>query len=111
MPALRAESAVSASVTSSAPAHRGTAKLLIAAAVGAAVSVALGAYANVHEPTGEQILHVGFPSVLSMKAWLTTGVAALPLGQAASATGGWGRVAGGQRPAPRRGAPPARPAG
>jgi hypothetical protein len=101
MPALRAESAVSASVTSSATAHRGTAKLLIAAAIGAAVSVSLGVYANVHEPTGEQILHVGFPSVLSMKAWLTTGVLVLALAQVVSALWMWGRLPRVERPAPR----------
>ena len=101
MPALRAGSAVSASISTGAPARRGTAKLLIAAAVGAAVSVALGVYANVHEPTGEQILHVGFPSVLSMKAWLTTGVAVLALAQAVSAMWMWGRLPRVTRPAPR----------
>ena len=92
---------MSASISSSAPARRAMVKLLIAAGVGAAVSVALGVYANVHDPTGEQILHVGFPSTLSMKAWLTTGVAVLALAQAASALWMWGRLPGVQRPAPR----------
>ena len=101
MPALRAGSAVSASISSAAPARRGTIKLLIAAAIGAAVSVALGVYANVHDPTGEQILHVGFPSVLSMKAWLTTGVAVLALAQGVSALWMWGRLPRVRRPAPR----------
>jgi hypothetical protein len=92
---------MSASISSSAPARRGTVKLLIAAAVGAAVSVALGVYANVHDPTGEQILHVGFPSTLSMKAWLTTGVAVLALAQAMSALWMWERLPRVRRPAPR----------
>jgi hypothetical protein len=68
--------------------------LLAAAGIGAAVSVALGVYAKVHEPTNEQILHVGFPTVLSMKAWLTTGVAVLALAQTASAAWMWGRLPG-----------------
>ena len=42
------------------------------------VSVGLGVYAKVHDPTGEQIAPLGFPSVLSMKAWLTTGVSCWP---------------------------------
>jgi hypothetical protein len=93
MPTLRAGSAVIGS-TSSAPARRGTTKLLIAAGVGAAVSVSLGVYAKQHDPTGEQILHVGFPSVLAMKAWLTTGVLVLALMQALSAMWMWGRLPG-----------------
>jgi hypothetical protein len=84
-----------------APARRGTAKLLVAAGLGAAVSVSLGVYANVHRPTGEQLLHVGFPSVLSMKAWLTTGVAVLALAQAGSAAWMWGRLPLFRRAAPR----------
>jgi Family of unknown function (DUF6529) len=75
--------------------------LLIASAIGAGVSVALGVYANVHDPTGEQILHAGFPSVLAMKAWLTTGVVILAVAQAVSAMWMWGRLARVNRPAPR----------
>ncbi len=73
---------------------RGTFALLGAAAVGAAVSVALGVYANVHQPTNEQIAHWGFPTLLSMKAWLTTGVAVLAVLQVASALWMWGRLPG-----------------
>lgn len=72
--------------------RRRTAPLLVAAGIGAAVSLALGAYANVHEPTNEQLLHVGFPSTLSMKAWLTTGVAILAVAQALTAAWMWGRL-------------------
>ena len=67
-------------------------------AIGAAVSLGLGVYANVHDPTNEQILHFGFPSTLSMKAWLTTGVAVLAAGP-----GGHGGVDVGS-PARRRAA-------
>jgi hypothetical protein len=98
MPTLRAGSAASASI-SSAPARTGVTKLLIAAAIGGAISVALGVYAKEHDPTHEQILHVGFPSVLSMKAWLTTGVVVLALAQAVSAAWMYGRL-------PRVGEPP-----
>ncbi|MET0144043.1 MAG: DUF6529 family protein [Ilumatobacteraceae bacterium] len=81
------------------PAARGTVLLLVAAAVGAAVSVALGVYAKVHDPTNEQIAHYGFPTLLSMKAWLTTGAFVLAIVQALSAAWMWGRL-------PRAGAPP-----
>ncbi|MET0577987.1 MAG: DUF6529 family protein [Ilumatobacteraceae bacterium] len=81
------------------PAARGTVLLLVAAAVGAAVSVALGVYAKVHDPTNEQIAHYGFPTLLSMKAWLTTGAFVLAIVQALSAAWMWSRL-------PRAGAPP-----
>ena len=71
---------------------RRTVPLLVVAGIGAAVSLALGVYANVHEPTNEQLLHVGFPSTLSMKAWLTTGVAVLAIAQALTAAWMWGRL-------------------
>jgi hypothetical protein len=91
MPTLRAGSDVSSSI-SVAPGRRGTTALLIAAAIGGAVSVAVGVYAAQHDPTNEQILHVGFSSTLSMKAWLTTGVLALAVVQAFSAAWMWGRL-------------------
>jgi hypothetical protein len=71
------------------------APLLIAAAIGAAVSVSLGVYGRVHDPTGEQIAHFGFSSPLSMKAWLGTGVAVLAVAQAGTAAWMWGRLPGG----------------
>ena len=86
--------------SSAVAAGRRTAPLLVAAGIGAAVSLGLGVYANVHEPTNEQILHAGFPSTLSMKAWLTTGVAVLALAQAVTAAWMWGRLPGAGR-APR----------
>jgi hypothetical protein len=70
------------------------APLLIAATIGAAVSVSLGVYARVHQPTGEQIAHFGFSSPLSMKAWLGTGVVVLALTQAGTAAWMWGRLPG-----------------
>jgi hypothetical protein len=72
-------------------------RLLIAAATGAAVSVSLGVYGRVHEPTGEQVAHFGFSSTLSMKAWLATGVAVLAVAQAGSAAWMWGRLPGAGR--------------
>jgi hypothetical protein len=85
--------------TAPASPRRGTVALLGAAAIGAAVSVGLGTYAKVHDPTNEQIAHFGFPTTLSMKAWLTTGVAVLAVAQAATAAWMWGRL-------PRAGSPP-----
>jgi Family of unknown function (DUF6529) len=73
-------------------APRGVVPLVVAAGIGAAVSVGLGVYAKVHDPTGEQIAHYGFPTLLSMKAWLTTGVFLLAIAQALSAAWMYGRL-------------------
>lgn len=70
------------------------APLLIASAIGAALALTLGVYGRVHTPTGETIWTFGFSSTLAMKAWLTTGAAALGLGQALSAAWMWGRLPG-----------------
>lgn len=78
----------------------GTTVLLTAAAVGAAVSISLGVYANVHTPTGDAIATFGFPRVLPMKAWFTTGAAGLALAQVATALWMWGRLPGVSRSAP-----------
>lgn len=66
--------------------------LIIAAGIGALVAVSLGTYGRVHDPTGQGIVTFGFPAVLPMKAWLTTGAATLAIGQLVSALWMWGRL-------------------
>lgn len=87
----RATTAVLANETSSV---NNIGPFLILIAVGAAVSIALGAYGNVHSPTGEGIATFGFPAVLPMKAWFATGAAVLGLGQLTSALWMWGKLPG-----------------
>ncbi len=71
-----------------------TTRFLQLVAIGAVVSLSLGTYARVHTPTGQGIATFGFPAVLPMKAWLTTGAAALAIGQLVSALWMWGRLPG-----------------
>ncbi len=78
----------------------GMSALLGAVAIGAAVSISLGVYAKTHTPTGDAIVTFGFPRVLPMKAWLTTGAATLVIAQVATAMWMWGRLPGVSRPAP-----------
>jgi hypothetical protein len=66
--------------------------LLLAAAIGGAVSVALGTYGRLHSPTGDTVESFGFPDVYVMKAWFGTGAAALALLQLTSALWMWGRL-------------------
>lgn len=73
---------------------KGATPLVIAAAVGGAVAVALGTYARVHTPTGQGITSFGFDAVLPMKAWFTTVGAALAVFQMTSALWMWGRLPG-----------------
>ena len=72
---------------------------LAIAVAGGLVSVALGTYGRVHTPTGRGIYAFGFPAVLPMKAWFTTGAATLVIVQVVSAAWMWGRL-------PRAGAAP-----
>lgn len=71
---------------------RGWVVLVGAAITGGAVSLALGVYGRSHTPTGEQILHIGFPDTLTMKAWLATAVIVLVVAQIASAMWMFGRL-------------------
>lgn len=75
-------------------------RLAAAAAVGAAVSLALGTYGRAHAPTGERITTFGFPTMLAAKAWLATGAFGLALAQLTTALWMWGRL-------PRAGSAPA----
>jgi hypothetical protein len=86
------------SMTTVAPATPGTrttpshVPLLLAALAGGAVALSLGVYGNVHEPTGEKIFTLGFPSVIEMKAWLATGAFALVGVQILTALRMFGRI-------------------
>jgi hypothetical protein len=62
--------------------------------LGAAVSVALGVYGNLHEPRGVAINVAGFSGPLQVKVWLTTGAFGLALVQLLSAFAMYGKVPG-----------------
>jgi hypothetical protein len=46
--------------------------LVVALLAGAAVAVLLGVYASRHQPTGLPTFHLGFPTEIGFKAWITT---------------------------------------
>jgi hypothetical protein len=54
-----------------------TAKLLGIAAVGGAVSVLLGVYADAHTPTGERPYSLFFTDTIQLKVWFATAALAL----------------------------------
>lgn len=73
---------------------RGIGGTVAALAIGALVSVALGAYGKMHEPTGEALSLAGFSSGIAAKAWLGTIAIVLAIVQVLSAMAMWGRLPG-----------------
>jgi hypothetical protein len=68
------------------------ARLLLAAALGAAVAVGLGAYGNVHDPSQELVFTLFFSSTIAMKVYLATAVVAFAVVQVLSATWVYGKL-------------------
>lgn len=66
--------------------------LLLLAAAGGAVATSLGVYGRVHNPTGGQIIDLGFPSMKAMKSFLATVAVGLVVVQIASALAMFGRL-------------------
>ncbi len=66
--------------------------LLLLAAAGGAVAVALGVYGRVHAPSGGRIFDLGFPTLRAMKSALATVAVALVTVQVMSAMAMFGRL-------------------
>jgi hypothetical protein len=62
--------------------------------IGAAVAVAIGAYAKAHSPAGRPLFTLGFSGMLQMKAWLATVAVALLIVQLLTALWMWGKLPG-----------------
>jgi hypothetical protein len=68
--------------------------LLVPVAIGSLVSVGLGVYGRLHEPTFVSINVAGFSSGTAVKSWLATAAFALGLVQLGSALVMYGKVPG-----------------
>jgi hypothetical protein len=68
--------------------------LLVPLLVGGVISVGLGLYGRLHQPTGFAISVAGFSGPLAMKAWLTTGAFILAFVQVISALVMYGKLPG-----------------
>lgn len=66
--------------------------------VGAAVSVALGVYGRIHDPTGETVATLFFKDQITAKAWLATVAVLAVLVQISSALRLYGKVGSGPSP-------------
>ena len=67
-------------------------RLLIAAALGAAIALALGIYGNVHDPSQELVFDLFFPSTIAMKVWLASAAVVFALIQILLAMWMYGRL-------------------
>jgi hypothetical protein len=81
-----------ASARTPAPRRAAALTLLIPAAAGCAVSLALGIYGHVHTPAGIAVSIAGFSSALTAKVWLSTIATVLAFVQLTSALVMYGKV-------------------
>lgn len=70
----------------------GAGALGVAVVLGVGVSVALGVYARLHEPTGYALEIPGFSHGMVAKSWLTSAAMLLGVVQVVTAAGLWGRL-------------------
>ena len=90
----------------------GSGRLLVAGAVGAAVALALGIYANAHSPASDLSITLGFTDTITMKVWLATFASLFAFVAAAVGTVDlWAAPARRRAAVDRQRAPDFRPAG
>jgi hypothetical protein len=73
-------------------------RLLIAALLGAAVSLTLGIYSSAHSPASDLAISLGFTTTFTMKVWLATIALAFAVVQVTSAAWIYGRLPIGPAP-------------
>lgn len=73
-------------------------RLLGCLLIGAAVSVSLGAYGRVHDPTGEALITGFFTGSINLKVWFATAAFALAIFQELSAAKFYGKLGKGYGP-------------
>ena len=69
-----------------------TTKLLVILLAGAVVSVALGAYGKIHDPTGEKPYTLFFSNTIDLKVWFATVAVVLVIVQVLTALRIYGKV-------------------
>jgi hypothetical protein len=75
-----------------APSPKSALALLVPALAGCAVSLAIGVYGHLHNPTGIAVNVAGFSGPLPAKAWLTTIASVLGVVQVVSALVMYGKI-------------------
>ncbi|HEY7105590.1 MAG TPA: DUF6529 family protein [Acidimicrobiia bacterium] len=72
--------------------HPAATKLVVALLIGGAVSLSLGVYGRVHDPTGEVPYQLFFSGIIQLKAWFATAVVTLAVVQVLLAMRLYGKV-------------------
>jgi hypothetical protein len=90
--------AAAAETTPEPPARIGGAGILAAGAMGAVVAIALGLYANAHDPQTDLSITLGFADTITMKVWLSSVSVLFALGQVFSALWMYGKLPIASRP-------------
>jgi hypothetical protein len=80
------------------PSQIGAAGVLAAAAMGAAVTIALGLYGRVHDPQTDLAITLGFTDTITMKVWLSSISVVFALFQIFSALWLYGKLPISSRP-------------
>jgi hypothetical protein len=81
-----------ASVEARAASQPASVRLLLIAALGAAVALALGVYGRVHDPSQELVFTLFFSSTIAMKVWFGTVAVALAVVQVLTALWVFGKL-------------------
>ncbi len=79
-------------------ARNGGVPLALIIAGGSAVSLSLGVYGSVHDPTGESLISAFFTATINAKVWLATVAVAFAVFQVGSALKIYGKLGGGSSP-------------
>lgn len=77
----------------------GSARLLLAGGLGAAIALSLGIYGNAHAPATDLSITLGFANTITMKVWLASASLLFALVQVTSALWLYGRLPLGAGPA------------
>lgn len=85
-------------MSAAASATRGSNRLIVYLLIGATVSLSLGVYGRVHDPTGEAIVSLFFSSSINLKVWLATTAFGLAIFQEVSAAKMYGKLGKGYGP-------------
>ena len=85
-------STITPDVVDSTPARRPASVMALLFAAGAAMSITLGVYGRVHEPTNRKIFQLGFSGMPNMKIWLASVAMVLGLLQLLSALTMWNKL-------------------
>jgi hypothetical protein len=85
-------------MTADAERRSGAGRFALILGFGALVSLSLGVYGSVHDPTGRSLVTLFFTRTITLKVWLATAVAVLAVAQVVGALRLYGKLGKGSSP-------------